>query len=536
MTMISLILVSVLFGIILYKVPLKVGKALLLLVQGYLGFTAIFLFLQSRGEALREILGGANNILYIELYGDQVALTFVCLTIFIFTVALLYSCNEAYFSQKFMLLLLILQGLTIGIFLTDDIFNLFILMEVSTLVVVLLIMFKKEFRCVYDGLYYLMIQIVAMLFFLFGIAYLYRVFGVLSITEMIRVLQLGADIPAQTLLLPFAFLMTGICLKIGFFPLFSWVSRSYGTPSSSFTILMILSGLLVKGNIYVFMRLNELFYPTLDYRLFFLVLAFITGVGGAIKALAQKDIKLILAYSTISQVGLIMIGLFLPNQTAGWGSMYHILNHALFKSLLFLGTGMIVDKYQSRHAHKIRGVFKEMPVVALIIIIAILGITGAPFLNGSISKYWILDGSSGTLLEPAIWIINMGTILVYVKYAMILFGKAPKALYHEQLVAPRVKVSILYVLGFMCLMGGLFGTQIVYFLFDIQLTLSLASLIQKGFIYVVMMLGGAVFYRFFLSKTNKLYLFLEGSLTLPRSCFILLAFFTTLVAYGMLLF
>lgn len=525
MTMASLILIPVISGIILYKIPIKIGKVLLMLIQLYLSCTAIFLLLKSKaGESMYEVLGGENPILYIGLQGDRVALVFVCLAVFLFTATFIYTLKDKFFDNKFMLLFLVLQGVLIGIFLADDLFNLFVLLEVSTVVAIILIMFKKDGRAIYDGLFYLIIQIISMLFFLFGIAYMYKIFGVLSMAEISNVIS---EVPSETLLLPFAFLLTGVCVKIGFFPLFSWVSHAYGAPSTPFAVLAILSGLSVKSSLFLFIRLNNLFYPALDYTRFFLALAVLTGVVGFMKALAQTNLKLILAYSTISQIGLIAVGFFIPSDISYWGSMYHILNHAMLKSLLFLTTGMIVEAYKTSNVHAIRGVWKRMPVVAVVTLVALFGVTGAPLFNGSISKYWIVAGSSGSIIEAAIWMINIGTMLTYVKYASILFGKSD-----AKTQTDGTKTGVILFLGAICLLGGIFGTQVVRFLFDVELSIQISDYLSKGLIYVVMVIGCIIFYRVVISKFKVFHRFVKYSLTLHQSAVALLAFFTSLIIYG----
>ncbi len=529
MTMVGLILIPVIFGVILYKVPPKFGKVLLMLVQLYLSIHAIYLFLKSKaGEPLFEILGGEDHVLYIGLRGDRIALVFACLTVFLFTVTFIYSLNDTFFDNKFMLLFLILEGLLIGIFLSDDLFNLFILMEVATIVVSILIMLKKEGRAVFDGLFYLITQIISMMFFLFGIAYIYKIFGVLSIEEIINIMM-SVDVPSETLILPFSLLMTGICIKCGFFPLFNWLPRAHGTPSAPPAVSAILSGLFVKCGLFLFIRLNDLFYPVLDFSRFFLIIAIITGIIGFSKALAQKDMKLILAYSTVSQVGLIAVGLTSSNDVAFWGSIYHILNHAVFKSLLFLIVGMIMKEYNTRNIYEVRGLWKRMPLVATATLLAVLGITGAPLFNGSMSKYWILAGHGGSVVEAAIWIINTGTMLTFVKFSTILFGKSDK-----KATADRLKTGVSLFLGIICFLGGIFSSQIVQYLFDVNLSFSVSDYLFKGLLYVVTLVGCIIFYRFVVSKSKLLPALGQRSQTLPRSNFVLLLYFLSMVVYGII--
>lgn len=535
MSMINLILVPVISGIVLYKIPLRIAKILMLFVQGFLAVNSLSLLIGSTvAEPVFELLGGETPLLFIALRGDRMAFIFTALTIFLFSATMVYSYFEAYMNNRFLLLFMILQGMTAGLFLVDDIFTIFVLFEVSTVIATILIMFKKEARNIYDGLFYFLIQIMSMLFFIMGVAYLYRMFGILSLSEIAYRISLG--VPARDLLLPFAFLMAGIGLKVGIFPIFSWVPRAYGTASAPIAAMAIQSALIIKATLFVFLRLNGLFYPILDFQAFFLAAAFVTGIAGAVKSLAQRDIKLLLAYSTISQMGLLLMGVFLQNEISYFGSMYHVLTHAFAKLLLFLGAGMIMDRYETRDIRQIRGVFKEMPLVSIASLLAVLGITGAPFFNGAASKYWLMYGSTGTFLEAAIWILNTGTMLVYMKYAFIFFekgeGKAPEGI----VLGMRAKTAILFLLGLLCFVGGIFGPQIVYGLFGMELTMGLAATLEKGMIYLLMAAGAYLLYKNLRFKTEKAVPILQSSLSFPRSIFFLLAFFVSLVAYGMMVY
>jgi multicomponent Na+:H+ antiporter subunit D len=293
MLMASLILIPVIFGIVLYKLPLKLGKFVLLGVQSYLLALAVFLFLQTENYwQLYTILGGENPILNIVLRGDRLSLLLVIVTNFLFGIGFIYKITDKFFNGKMMLLYLILQGLTTGIFLTDDLFNLFILFEVSTVVTTLLLMFKKEGRVVYDALYYLITQMVSMMFFLFGIGFLYRLFGMLSISGIASLMH---DAPASELILPFSFMMAGLCFKLGILPMHSWVSRAYGLNSAPITQLAVMSSIMMKTTLYWTFRFHDLFLPAFDYSRLFIFFAVATSIFAAIKAFSQKDICIMLA-------------------------------------------------------------------------------------------------------------------------------------------------------------------------------------------------------------------------------------------------
>ena len=273
-------------------------------------------------------------------------------------------------NNLFLFLFLILQGLINGIFLSTDLFNLYVLIEVSTIIVSILIMFKKDSQSIYDGIMYLLINIVAMTFFLLGVGYMYKILGSLDMAIIIN--NMNYITSTNSLILPYCLIITAVGLKSAIMPLFSWLPRAHGTHSSPSIVSAILSGLYVKCGVYLFIRIQYLFSPVFDTDNAFLIMGFLTAIVGFIFALSQTDIKLILSYHTISQIGLIIFGISLNHSYSYWGSIYHIINHAIFKSALFLTAGIIIEEYGTRDLREIKGVYKRMPFVSIFTFMAIL--------------------------------------------------------------------------------------------------------------------------------------------------------------------
>ena len=515
----------ILATIILMWIPYAIYKRITVLTQLILLGMAAHLFWQVKQNGpVVQTIGGWDSSVGITLRADLLACSLLLLTVLLFLSADLLNYNHPYVDKRFLFLLITWQGLISGIFLSNDLFNIYILIEVCTIIVSMLILYKKEKRSVYDSLVYLLLNIIAALFILMGIAYLYKTVGVLdfySIAE--RVLLLNQP---QPLILPYAFIMTGVCLKAALLPLFGWLPKAHGTPGAPSIVSAILSGLYVKSGLYLFIRMQEAFSPVLDTSDFFLVIGLLTGVAGFFLALCQYDIKLILAYHTVSQIGLIMMGLTSYSVAAYWGGVYHIINHALFKSLLFLTAGMIISTYQTRDIRLIRGVMRRMPVVGIAALLAMFGITGAPFFNGSISKYFIQEGYKN-YLSYGLFIINLGTILSFVKFSAILFGQSD---------GPRIKNDVyrnlvIVVLGVGCFFGGIFGQQLVDFLFDQQLAVELSVYLQKVLVFFIHLLAGILIYRFFISKTKILYKLGGFDPGFNNTCMTIVGFFTVLVVY-----
>ncbi len=523
------VLLPILIGVLTYLLGADKSKYLTLFFQAFFLAMAFINFSNIKLQgAVSENLGGFPQGIGITLYCDNIASVLMLLNIFLFTCMIVFNIHKNYMNKLFLFLFLILQGLLNGIFLSNDLFNLYVLIDLATIVVSILIMFKKDSRSIYDGMVYLLVNIVAMLFFLLGVGYVYKIFGVLDMGLIQEKMNLVTD--TRVLILPYCFLMTAVGLKAAIMPLFSWLPRAHGTPSAPSIVSAILSGLYVKGGLYLFIRIQNIFEPTLKTQSLFLLLGFFTAIVGFIFALSQTDIKLILAYHTVSQIGLIIFGLSIGHIESYWGSIYHILNHAVFKSVLFLTAGIIIEVYQTRDIRLIQGVFKRMPFVSIITIIAILGITGAPLFNGSISKYFIQRGTT-SLLEYGLIIINLGTVMSFVKYSSIFKGSIDAPV-HKIPVNQKVVTSLL---AGICFLGGIFGAKMIGYLFNVTVIVSFAGYVQKSVIYIISLIVGFLFYKYAYKRIPLFKKIRDIELSFPSLCLSIVVFFSGLLAYMMII-
>jgi multicomponent Na+:H+ antiporter subunit D len=486
----------------------------------------VFTTVRQSGAITHAVAGWPQGIA-IRLVADPLSAPLVLLAALFFTGAFLFSTRAEYLDKTFMFLFFALQSAMLGIFLSGDLFNIYVFIELSMLIVAILIMYKQDKQSVYDAMLYLMMNFIAMAFMLLGLGMIYRITGVLDLDLMReRIAMLESP---RAVMLPFAMIMTAIALKAAMFPLFSWLPRAHGAPSAPAIVSAVLSGVQVKTGVYLMLRVSGVFAPHLDASNFFLVLGFITAVVGFSLAICQKDIKLILAYHTVSQMGLIVMGLHLGTPTAYYGGLYHIINHALFKGLLFLTAGTIIESYHKRSYAEIRGVMRTMPAIGMGTLAGMFGITGAPFFNGSISKYFISDGLQGDWGGIAMFVINLGTTLSFVKYSVVLFGKPV-----GEVDRPRDPwvASVAIVFGLACLFGGLLGGQAVQWLFGPTLKTAGAYSIQKltGF---AITLGVAVLaYRYIVSRIGSVLTTVRtNKFTFNQLTVMLTLFFLALLAY-----
>lgn len=487
----TLVLAPIIMGVIAVIIQHKAIKPFIYLFQILYGAFAFYIFLlvKNTGPIVLNFDGYTDG-LALSLYADSISIFMVLMTAIFYIAFLIYTTNEDYAESRFYFLFLVLEAMMAGLFLSGDLFNIFVFLEVSTVVVSILIMYNKDKQAIYDGMIYFFVNVIGTSFLLFGVGFLYRTFGLLDIRALTEAMT-QLDSP-RAIIVPMGLMLVTVSLKTAVTPLFSWLPKAHGTPSAPPVVSAVLSGLYIKSGVYLFIRFTGMFAPVINVNEFFFWIGFFTALIGFVMALGQSDIKIILAYHTVSQVGLIMMGINMGSEIAFWGSVYHIFSHAIFKSTLFLTAGLIYDEYGTRNVYKIRGLFKRMPWIATATALAILGITGAPFFNGSISKYMIAHGTTDIWITTLLNLINLGTIMSFVKYATIFFG--------ENIKGHRVK-SDNYAIGASLLMGvtalftGIFGERLTKYFFNYEVQVNMSEYIDKGIVYVLMIAFGILIYH-----------------------------------------
>lgn len=522
-----IILLPIIVGSFGMFIPIKFAKKFTAFFQAVLFAVVTMNFITVRNDGtILENIGRWPDYIGITLRADLLASAMVLLTCFLFFAMVIFIQRKDYVNNLFLLLFLSLEGLIAGIFLSNDLFNIFVMIEACTLIITVLIMYKKDNLSIYDGIMYFLINIVSMSFFLFGLGMLYKKIGVIDLFAIEALFSQMND--PGIVILPYAFMITAVSLKAALMPLFSWLPKAHGTPSAPSVISAILSGLYVKTGVYLFLRLQTSFSPLIDTADLFLVLGFITAIVGFVLALAQKDIKLLLAYSTVSQIGLIMIGLNMNSPHAYWGALYQLINHAIFKSTLFLTAGMIISEYKTRNIHQIKGVFKHMPAVGYVTVFSVLGITGAPLFNGSISKYLISYGSSGTWIEYGLIFVNLCTIILFVKYSQMLLGESGKT---KKYKGDAYEKAVILFMGFLCFLGGIFGSEMISILFNVRISLDPLSYGLKALLFTGSLFSGVLLYHGIIKKKNFLALVDSFELSFNGVCLSITLFFSMILVY-----
>lgn len=481
--------------IYLFKNP-KFSRIVFVVQPLIIGLFVLYaLYLGDHPDQNLLILGGSETMIRISFYNDSLSLAFVGLTSFMWMVILLYTFNTNRKESTFLFFLMFLQGVFMGMVQTNDLFNLFVFIELITVLVTILISYKKTGPSFRASIYYLLLNALAAMIFLIGIIFMYYVYGTINIQYILA--HIGEHSDSQTIRLAYIFMIAGISVKAALFPVYAWLPKAHAVAQS--TISALLSGLIVKGALYMFLRINDQMFAAAQYdtkELFFWIGA-ITALAGVVLAISQKDLKQILAHHTISQVGIMMMGISSVYSLASFGGFLHIFNHAFFKSLLFLGAGVVIKVYQTKYVKDIRGVFRTMPWTAILLIVGMLSISGAPIFNGYVSKTLIKTDFKDDLLKMWVFnLINLGTITSFIKFSTILFG--PKKPFQ---IDPNIKQHVgMSFLAIACLAVGLFYQPLGAWLFSIDLSY-VTWLKFESFIEYLLYIGiGLMLYHFVINK------------------------------------
>lgn len=524
---IYLIFFPVIISMFIYMIKKRYILFLTLLNQIILTYFTFTIFRYISGDKSYYMnIGGWSNVIGIALKVDRLTLSFLIFTNIIWWVIILYSWNRIAIDYKYTFFFLFLEGVFLGFVQTNDLFSIFVFIELITIISTILIVYKKDGYSVRAGFYYLLFNSVGMLIYLIGLCVLYNIVGSLNMESIKVLVQPYKETIAVKL--AFVFIISGLGAKSAFFPVYNWLPKAHGAAPASISAL--LSGLLVKSGLYVFIRMNEI----LNYNQFaniFMYIGFATALVGVIFALSQKDIKQILAFHTISQVGIILIGISAGSGESYYGGLLHLFNHGFFKALLFLGAGFIINEFNIRRVTEIRGVFKTYPIISLFMMVGMFSITGLPFFSGYISKsiikYNLMDAKIFSFLFN---MINLGTIISFIKISQIFYGEKKDG----KNGAVYINISM-GILALLCIVIGIVPKLILESVWNISLEVPDIFDLKKWMEYIIYLGLGWVVYIQFIEKDYWIIKKIRHfSISFGTSILLLISFVFALLTYGLL--
>ena len=368
--------------------------------------TALAAFQVIQNGAMRYMLGGWPPPWGIEYVLDHLSV-FICLTVsLIVLVVLIYPARAGlYFvfgkgMPPYGLVMLLLAGL-LGVVVTGDLFNLYVFLEIYSLASYALITLGGN-KAVFAAFRYLILGTVAGCFYLLGVGFLYFSVGTLNMADMARLLSAAPLTPS--IVTGMVLIIVALGIKMALFPLHVWLpdAHSYAPP----VMAAILASVQIEVAAYALLRmlLSVFDLGALMSNIPILpIIGWCSAAGilvGSIMAIAQKDFKRMLAYSTVGQIGYIGLGIGLANPLALIGGLLHVLNHAFMKSCLFLVAGAIKQQTGLTEIPQLAGLGRRMPWLMTAFTIAALSMVGIPPTCGFFSKYYLVLGS----LDAGNWV------------------------------------------------------------------------------------------------------------------------------------
>lgn len=362
---------------------------------------------------------------------DGISLLLIVLTTVLNVLCILASWNSITIGVKgYFISMLILTTGMIGVFCALDLFLFYVFWEVMLIPMYFLIGIWGGVRRVYAAIKFVLFTMFGSLLMLVAILYLYFAYynfsGEYSF-DLIKIMQM--PIPYQPQMYLFGAFALAFAIKVPLWPFHTWLPDAHVQAPTAGSV--ILAGVLLKMGTYGFLRFCLPLFPdaTIAYLPYICVLAVIAIIYGALVAMVQKDVKSLVAFSSVSHMGFVMLGIFALNVEGMSGSVIQMINHGVSTGALFLLVGMIYDRRHTRMIDDFGGIAKVMPVYATIFMIVALSSIGLPFTNGFVGEFLILLGSFHRNQVYAI-IAASGVILAacYMlwMYQRVIFGKVTK--------------------------------------------------------------------------------------------------------------
>ena len=370
------------------------------------------------------------------------------------------------FYAAFVLVLTGLLGMTI----TGDAFNVFVFLEISSLASYTLISLGRDRRALVAAYRYLVMGTIGATFFLIGVGLIYMVTGTLNIADMAERIRPLHD--TRPVLAAFAFITVGLGLKLALFPLHLWLPNAYAYAPSVVTAL--LAGTATKVAVYLLLRfVFTLFGPTFAFAgqplaMLLMALALVAILATSTSAIFQQDAKRLLAYSSVAQIGYIVLGISLLTLAGMTAGMVHLFNHALTKTALFLALGAVFYRLGSARIDDLAGIGRQMPLTMFAFVIAGFSLIGVPMTVGFVSKWTLISALFDRGLWPLAVLVLLGSLL-----AVIYIWRVVEAAYFRP--RPEGAEAVAEAPLAMLLPLWLLVAASVYFGLDTSLTLDTAE-------------------------------------------------------------
>jgi len=351
-----------------------------------------------------------------------------------------------------------------------------------------------------------------------GAGSIFLLFGILGYLSGIA----GQNIFLKHLI--FFSIIIGAGIKAGLFPLHSWLADAH--PAAPTPISALLSGIMIKIGIYALILFYfEIFSPSwsIGWQTIMIIIGCLTLLIGCLFAIIQNDIKRLLAFSSIGQIGYIFLGIACGTNLGLLGALYHTLNHAIFKGLLFLAAGVIIKKVGSRNLSDYGGLGEKMPFTFFVFFVASLSISGVPPFNGFVSKWIIYQAllEKGTILTTIAFLIAiLGSCLTLAACLKVLNDafmgvRKIENIQEERRISPFFSIPM-GIMAVLCFLLGVFPDFVMNNIFSKivfapEVNISLINIVNfYGLFLVLVFFVIFIFYKKIVGKMNKKEIFTGG--------------------------
>lgn len=304
----------------------------------------------------------------------------------------------------------------LGILATGDAFNVFVFLEISSLSAYTLIALGKDRRALWASYQYLIAGTIGATFILIGIGMIYMMTGTLNMADLAQRLPEVAS--TRTVFTAFAFFMVGVCLKLALFPLHLWLPNAYAFAPSAVTAF--LAATATKVAVYVLLRFifsvfgHELSFEILPLQEAFLILGLLGIFVASTIAITQSNLKRMLAYSSVAQIGYLIVGISFASETGVMATLLHMLNHGLMKGALFLSLAAVVYRLGIAQLDQMHGIASRMPWTMAAFLIGGLSLIGVPLTAGFVSKWYLVSAALENGWWPVAALILVGSLLAVI--------------------------------------------------------------------------------------------------------------------------
>jgi NADH-quinone oxidoreductase subunit M len=357
---------------------------------------------------------------------DGISLWLVLLTTLLMPISVLSSWHAIEKRRlTYYAMLLVLEGAMIGVFVALDLLVFYLFFEASLVPMFFLIGIWGGENRIYAATKFFVYTAVGSLLMLAGIIALYYIYNSFDYTVILNLMRERGTVAAlrspRVELVLFAAFALAFCIKVPLWPLHTWLPDAHTEAPTAGSV--ILAGVLLKMGTYGLLRFNLALFPEAARRVapLIITLAIIGIIYGALVAMVQPDVKRLVAYSSVSHMGFVVLGLFSFTEQGMQGALYQMLNHGVSTGALFLIVGMIYERRHTRAISDFGGLASSMPLFSTFFVFASLSSIGLPFLNGFVGEFLIMLGTWASSAIQHAWIATMlaGTGVIWAAVYML---------------------------------------------------------------------------------------------------------------------